>query len=387
MNMMILMGLMLIVSLAWIAWFLKKPLANNGVDLRQSNIDLGKQRKAELQRDLEQDLIDQEQFDLALEEISATLAIELTQGAVTTKESKPIGVTIWLVIIMLPIFSIGVYQSLSTYSPTANAVSALDATPPSLEQSAEKIRQHLIDNPSDAQAWKMLGLSYFELNKISESLEAYEKAYQLNPKDARLLVEYASTMISANDDQFTGRPVTLIKQALEIEPNAPDALYLAGMFAVSMQDFDLAKGLWNKALSALPEGSVDRQALLSILAELEREQNPSVSHTVTVGVTISDEILAKRSTEDFLMIYVKPAVGQPMPIAIEKLKIKDFSGQIILSDMNSIMPTKLLSEHDQVLVVARLSRTGSAMKQADDLQVVSGIVGVPNNPVVNLILD
>lgn len=387
MNMMILMGLMLIVSLAWIAWFLKKPLANNGVDLRQSNIDLGKQRKAELQRDLEQDLIDQEQFDLALEEISATLAIELTQGAVTTKESKPIGVTIWLVIIMLPIFSIGVYQSLSTYSPTANAVSALDATPPSLEQSAEKIRQHLIDNPSDAQAWKMLGLSYFELNKISESLEAYEKAYQLNPKDARLLVEYASTMISANDDQFTGRPVTLIKQALEIEPNAPDALYLAGMFAVSMQDFDLAKGLWNKALSALPEGSVDRQALLSILAELEREQNPSVSHTVTVGVTISDEILAKRSTEDFLMIYVKPAIGQPMPIAIEKLKIKDFSGQITLSDMNSIMPTKLLSEHDQVLVVARLSRTGSAMKQADDLQVVSGIVGVPNNPVVNLILD
>lgn len=387
MNMMILMGLMLIVSLAWIAWFLKKPLANNGVDLRQSNIDLGKQRKAELQRDLEQDLIDQEQFDLALEEISATLAIELTQGAVTTKESKPIGVTIWLVIIMLPIFSIGVYQSLSTYSPTANAVSALDATPPSLEQSAEKIRQHLIDNPSDAQAWKMLGLSYFELNKIEESLKAYEKAYQLNPKDARLLVEYASTMISANDDQFTGRPVTLIKQALEIEPNAPDALYLAGMFAVSMQDFDLAKGLWNKALSALPEGSVDRQALLSILAELEREQNPSVSHTVTVGVTISDEILAKRSTEDFLMIYVKPAVGQPMPIAIEKLKIKDFSGQIILSDMNSIMPTKLLSEHDQVLVVARLSRTGSAMKQADDLQVVSGIVGVPNNPVVNLILD
>ncbi len=387
MNMMILMGLMLIVSLAWIAWFLKKPLANNGVDLRQSNIDLGKQRKAELQRDLEQDLIDQEQFDLALEEISATLAIELTQGAVTTKESKPIGVTIWLVIIMLPIFSIGVYQSLSTYSPTANAVSALDATPPSLEQSAEKIRQHLIDNPSDAQAWKMLGLSYFELNKIEESLKAYEKAYQLNPKDARLLVEYASTMISANDDQFTGRPVTLIKQALEIEPNAPDALYLAGMFAVSMQDFDLAKGLWNKALSALPEGSVDRQALLSILAELEREQNPSVSHTVTVGVTISDEILAKRSTEDFLMIYVKPAVGQPMPIAIEKLKIKDCSGQIILSDMNSIMPTKLLSEHDQVLVVARLSRTGSAMKQADDLQVVSGIVGVPNNPVVNLILD
>ncbi|MDC9727131.1 MAG: c-type cytochrome biogenesis protein CcmI [Candidatus Thioglobus sp.] len=387
MNMMILIGLMLSLSLAWVVWFLKNPLADNDIDLRQSNIGLGKQRKAELQRDLEQDLIDQEQFDLALEEISSTLAIELNQSTTTVRESKPISALTWLIVIMLPIFSIGVYQSLSTYSSTVNTTTALESAPLSLEQSAEKIKQHLVDNPSDAQAWKMLGLSYFELNKIDESLQAYEKAYQLNPKDARLLVEYASTMISANDDQFTGRPVELIKQALEIEPNAPDALYLAGLFAVSMQDFNLAKGLWNKALAGLPEGSVDRQALLSILAELEREQNPKISHTVTVNVAIADEILAKRSNEDFLMVYVKSAVGRPMPIAIEKIKIKDFSGQVSLSDMNSVMPTKLLSEHDQVLVVARLSRTGGAMKQADDLQVVSDIVSVPSNPTVNLTLD
>ncbi|MBC8494182.1 MAG: c-type cytochrome biogenesis protein CcmI [Candidatus Thioglobus sp.] len=387
MSMMILIGLMLGFSLAWVVWFLKNPLADNDIDLRQSNIGLGKQRKAELQRDLEQDLIDQEQFDLALEEISSTLAIELNQSTTTVKESKPISALTWLIVIMLPIFSIGVYQSLSTYSSTLSTTTALESAPLSLEQSAEKIRLHLVDNPSDAQAWKMLGLSYFELNKINESLQAYEKAYQLNSKDARLLVEYASTMISANDDQFTGRPVELIKQALEIEPNAPDALYLAGLFAVSMQDYNLAKGLWNKALSGLPEGSADRQALLSILTELEREQNPKISHTVTVNVTIADEILAKRSNDDFLMIYVKSAVGRPMPIAIEKIKIKDFDGQVTLSDMNSVMPTKLLSEHDQVLVVARLSRTGGAMKQADDLQVVSDTTNVPSNPVVNLTLD
>jgi cytochrome c-type biogenesis protein CcmH len=76
-----------------------------------------------------------------------------------------------------------------------------------------------------------------------------------------------------------------------------------------------------------------------------------------------------------------------MPIAIQKLKLKDFNGQIVLSDMNSVMPTKLLSEHDKVLVVARLSRTGGAMKQADDIQITSGVVNVSDNPNITLELQ
>jgi hypothetical protein len=55
--------------------------------------------------------------------------------------------------------------------------------------------------------------------------------------------------------------------------------------------------------------------------------------------------------------------------------------------MNSVMPTKLLSEHDKVLVVARLSRTGGAMKQADDIQITSGVVNVSDNPNITLELQ
>ncbi|MDG2395450.1 MAG: c-type cytochrome biogenesis protein CcmI, partial [Candidatus Thioglobus sp.] len=123
------------------------------------------------------------------------------------------------------------------------------------------------------------------------------------------------------------------------------------------------------------------------LDELNRTENPQTSNTVTVNVKISDQILANRSKQDYLMIYVKAAKGRPMPIAIEKIQLKDFDGQVTLSDKNSVMPTKLLSEHDQVLVVARLSRTGGAMMQADDLQVVSEIVSVPSDPNVVLRLD
>ncbi|HIF47926.1 c-type cytochrome biogenesis protein CcmI [Candidatus Thioglobus sp.] len=387
MNMIAIMGVMLVGSLAWTIWFLKKPLADNGVDLRQSNIDIAKQRKLELQRDLDQDLIDREQFELALDEISTTLAVELEQQSVKTSNSENNTLSMLAIVALLPIFSIGIYQSLSTYAPTSIATPVVDSKPLTLEQSIEKLKQHLSDEPNDAEAWTMLGLSYFELDKVKESLEAYEKAYQLTPNNSKLLVEYASTLISVNDNQFSDRPVALIKQALEIDANAPDALYLAGMFAISMQDFTLAKGLWNKALSVLPVGGDDNQALLGLLDELRRAESGQVSNTVTVNVLLSDQILATRSAEDYLMIYVKAAKGRPMPIAIQKLKLKDFNGQIVLSDMNSVMPTKLLSEHDKVLVVARLSRTGGAMKQADDIQITSGVVNVSDNPNITLELQ
>jgi cytochrome c-type biogenesis protein CcmH len=387
MNMIAIMGVMLVGSLAWTIWFLKKPLADNGVDLRQSNIDIAKQRKLELQRDLDQDLIDREQFELALDEISTTLAVELEQQSVKTSNSENNTLSMLAIVVLLPIFSIGIYQSLSTYAPTSIATPVVDSKPLTLEQSIEKLKQHLSDEPNDAEAWTMLGLSYFELDKVKESLDAYEKAYQLTPNNSKLLVEYASTLISVNDNQFSDRPVALIKQALKIDANAPDALYLAGMFAISMQDFTLAKGLWNKALSVLPVGGDDHQALLGLLDELRRAESGQVSNTVTVNVLLSDQILATRSAEDYLMIYVKAAKGRPMPIAIQKLKLKDFNGQIVLSDMNSVMPTKLLSEHDKVLVVARLSRTGGAMKQADDIQITSGVVNVSDNPNITLELQ
>ncbi|MCH9749502.1 MAG: c-type cytochrome biogenesis protein CcmI [Proteobacteria bacterium] len=386
MSIFIWIGLMLIGSIAWTIWFLKYPLSDNGLDLQQSNITLGKQRKLELQSDLEQGLIDQEQYDQALEEISSTLALELNQAHVKVSSQSNINIWAGVVIVLLPIFAMGVYQNLSNYKPVSQA-EVVDSQPLSLEESAANIKQHLDDNPGDFDAWKMLGITYFELGKVELSLNAYEQAYQINSQDPRLLVEYASAMISANDDQFVGRPVNLIKQALELDPNAPDALYLAGMFAVSVQDFELAKALWNKALTVLPEQSSDRQALVSILQELSRVESGNISNTVTVKVELSDKILAARSADDYLMIYVKAAQGRPMPIAIQKLPIKAFTGQVVLSDMNSVMSEKLLSQHDQAVVVVRISTTGSAMKQADDLQVVSEVVRIADNPIVTLKLD
>ncbi len=420
MNMFVIMALMLGLSGAWIGWFLYRPLRSNQIDLEQSNIALGKQKQAELNQDLTQNLISAGVFEEAKAEVVQTLAVELNQTpanqsknpANSSKKSLKASLkishwTLGFVLFVLPIFSVILYQTLSTHSDIRPP--QVSAQPLDLAQSKTKLEQHLANNPEDFGGWKMLGLVAFELNQIPDALRAYERAYQLNPKHVSLLVEYAATVATAQNNQFGGRPAALIAAALKINPNAPDALYLAGLIAASNQQFALAQKTWQHAATLLPQGSADLRALEAALAELARlmtqpepnfvesnsvEQKSAnahsnsaiVKHFVRVQISVSEAILKTRS-EDFLMVYVKSATGRPMPIAIQKIKLKDLSGAIILNDANSVMPTRTLSQAGQIVAVVRLSKTGSAMRQLDDLEAVSAVLNAPDNPTIQLHLE
>lgn len=380
-------GLMLLASVLWIAWFFYRPLSTGTLNLKKSNIALGKQKKHELEQDLSSDLIDEVEFSQANEEIAQTLAVELNQ-VTDVVETKSQAGGAWIVLaiaIFLSVLSVGFYQYLTFKPAKVVQTQQQDAQPVSLEQSVKQLKEYLTNNPGDAQSWQTLGLALFELQDLEGSMHAYERAYQLDSKNVSILVEYASAIAAAQNNQFTGRASTLVREALEVDPNAPDALYLAGLVAVNALELDLAKQLWQRALSLLPAEHPDRQILQDILSELAQMQNQALEqHQVDVHVELSEAFQQDRYKNHYLMIYVKAAKGRPMPIAIQKIQLKDFSGSVTLTDANSVMPSQTLSESNEVVAVVRLSQTGSAMKQADDIEVLSQVINVKNNPVVNL---
>ena len=380
-------GLMLLASVLWIAWFFYRPLSTGTLNLKKSNIALGKQKKHELEQDLSSDLIDEVEFSQANEEIAQTLAVELNQ-VTDVVETKSQAGGAWIVLaiaIFLSVLSVGFYQYLTFKPAKVVQTQQQDAQPVSLEQSVKQLKEYLTNNPGDAQSWQTLGLALFELQDLEGSMHAYERAYQLDSKNVSILVEYASAIATAQNNQFTGRASTLVREALEVDPNAPDALYLAGLVAVNALELDLAKQLWQRALSLLPAEHPDRQILQDILSELAQMQNQALEqHQVDVHVELSEAFQQDRYKNHYLMIYVKAAKGRPMPIAIQKIQLKDFSGSVTLTDANSVIPSQTLSESNEVVAVVRLSQTGSAMKQADDIEVLSQVINVKNNPVVNL---
>ncbi|MDG2353908.1 MAG: c-type cytochrome biogenesis protein CcmI [Gammaproteobacteria bacterium] len=388
MSMIMWFVLMIAISTVWLVWFLKNPLKSNLFNLEKSNVALGKQKQAELEQDLRQNLIDESEFNQAKQEITQTLAIELNQatGSDTLAQKNIPLWSIGLMVVFLVVASLGIYQLL-TPQPKAESTPQVveQSEPPSLKQSMTKLKQYLLEKPDDFEAWQTLGLVSFELDEMEDSLSAYERSYQLNPKNVSMLVEYASAIATSQNDQFTGRASTLVREALEINPDAPDALYLAGLVAVNAQEFDLSRQLWKKALSLLPQDHPDRPLLEDILVELAQIQGkPMPEHQVVINVSLSDRLRQDGFKNHYLMVYVKAAQGRPMPIAIQKIKLKDFTGVVTLTDENSVMPSKKLSQSRQVIAVVRLSQSGAAMKQVGDIQVLSQVIDIRNNPTLDL---
>ena len=103
--------IMLILSGLFFTWFLFKPV-KSGLSHNESNIAINKQRKEELELDINQGLIDDDQFQVAESEIVNTLANELRNNNKDNIEIKPINWSI-AIFLCLSALSIALYSQLS----------------------------------------------------------------------------------------------------------------------------------------------------------------------------------------------------------------------------------------------------------------------------------
>ena len=74
-----------------------------------------------------------------------------------------------------------------------------------------------------------------------------------------------------------------------------------------------------------------------------------------------------RSPDDTVFIFARPANGPKMPLAIVRKQVKDLPYQFTLDDTQAMSPQFKLSGFPEVVVAARVSRTGDAMPQDGDL--------------------
>ena len=360
---------MIVVSIGFLAYFLLQPLKTNISD-DASNIAIGKQKIQELADDVKKGLMSKSMYQLAEDEITHTLASELIQDSSVPVIINPLRWVITLGVII-------VFASVSTYAflvpkNDSNTLSELSSGL-TLEQSVQSLETYLIDNENDGRAWKMLGLVQFNLGNIDSAIMSFERAYVLIPNDIDMLLQYASIIASTQEGDFSGAPQSYIDQALAIDPNSVNALYLVGIVAANNGDLLLAEKSWQKALNMLSDGHPDRVVIEGALKTVRNFESTN-DLSLTIHATISPKVMSLRSEDDYLMVYAKSATGSPMPIAIKKMHLKDFDGIVTLSDADSL--SKKLSASEKLLVVIRISSSGMAAKQANDIEVVSNAISL-----------
>jgi len=369
--------LLVVASSGFVAYFLYRPLKVNISD-DASNVAIGKQKKQELADDVTKGLISESLYQEAEDEITYTLASELSSDSGDSVAINPLK---WAVVLssIIAIVSVLAYAQLA---PKQGSSAVIEMSPNlSLEQSVASLKVHLDDNPENGKAWSMLGLAEFNLGNTDKALVSFEKAYSLIPNDIDMLLQYASVLASTQEGDFSGAPQSLIDQALEVNSDSVHVLYLVGIVAANDGDLLLAEKSWQKALYLLPDGHPDGVVIEGALNALSNFESVN-DFTLTINLSISEDVLALRSGQDYLMVYAKAVTGSPMPIAIKKIQLKDFNGVVSLSDSDSL--SVKLSESTDVLVFVRISSTGLAVKQADDIEVVSDAISLAETRIVDL---
>jgi len=116
------------------------------------------------------------------------------------------------------------------------------------------LENKLKKEPEDAEGWYALGRAYIAMQRIPDAEAALSKAFQLAPREARMLSQYAEAL-ALTSGSLEGRPLELVLQALELDYGEEKALELAGLAAYQRGDWAQSLHFWRRLMKRLPKES------------------------------------------------------------------------------------------------------------------------------------
>ncbi len=400
------------------------------------NITVYRDQIAELDNDLENDILTQEQYNKSKQELQQRMLQDVSEREkmVVKKNKKIHNIAIsTFITLTLPLAAVFLYmfigdtRGLLPQAQLANATQmnrGSGSDSPAGHDNFSSVLENLIarleKNPEDIEGWIMLGRTYAIMERYAEASNTYAKLVELVPDNPQILSDYADVLAMKNQGNLTGKPAELIYEALRIDPQYPKALALAGTIEFEQEKFEQAAAHWEKLLEVIPVDSqlaksvktsiaeakllssggkgitaeqqtkaTDSQQEANTLSEKETSDSPTATETVLLSVsgqvTISKELAPRASPNDTLYIYARAKTGPKMPLAILRLKASDLPATFTLTDDMAMTPTMKMSSFPEVVIEARISKSGQAVPASGDLQGFSDPVKIGNNTITVVI--
>ena len=312
--------------------------------------------------------------------------------------------------------------------PAAPEAASLRPSQADITAMVERLVERLKTTPDDVEGWTMLGRSYSVLERFELALQAFQRVLALRPQDAQAHADVADAMAMTNDRTLDGEPERLIARALVLDPDNAKALGLAGTIAFERGDGATAARHWERVLKAArPDSEMARRLREAVdearkraglaalpLAAATTAATAATTATATatttatarvaaiaaaaaptgppgagsdgapVGpaaavqarITLAPALAARAAPGDTVFIFARSAQGGKAPLAIQRRQVQDLPLDITLDDSMAMSPAMRLSTVSQVVIGARISKSGNAMPQPGDLQGLSAVVAV-----------
>ncbi|MCB1759402.1 MAG: c-type cytochrome biogenesis protein CcmI [Gammaproteobacteria bacterium] len=408
---------MILAALVFIAPSLLRSRAKIATDRDRQNVVIARERLAELEAERDQGRLSAEAFELSRQELEQSLLLDLEQKEAGPGEAEnDAGKGRWAlatVAVLVPALTLGLYLKLGTPEliepgPAATtSAHGAEGELPSVEQMMGALIQRLDENPEDSEGWFLLGRTYLALKEYANASAAFERVHGLVGDEPAVLLAWADAAAMQQRGNLSGKPAELVRKAVQLAPNNATALWLAGMVEEQLGDPALAVSYWERLV---PQLQGDPQSSTRVATLIERakaklgagpepamrqpaaEQVSAASEAaggkaVRLRVVLSPELAGRAGPDEQLFVYARALQGPRMPLAAARHKVSDLPLELTLDDSGAMLPQMKISNFDQVVVGARVSRSGGAIARSGDLRGEVSPVTVGADGRIEIVID
>ncbi len=382
---------MVVIAIAWILWPLLRRSESRTVDHGAANVSIFRDQFADLEADLARGTLSPEQYSESKTELERRLLDDVRASGAAPDGRRSHRWIAVVVALITPLAAAALYLQVGSpagLSPgTALASNEGEVTRERIETMITDLKKRLDKEPTNAETWALLARTQYAVGNFSEAAAAYAKVSALLPENADLIADYADALAMSQGRTFTGRPLELVRRALVLNPKQWKALAMAGSEAFERRDYVAAIDYWQRLHNITPpeapiaqqlQGSIDRARelagssvpppLASGFVEGAPTRSSADGRTVTGTVTLSAALMSKVQPDDSVFIFARPADGSRMPVAVVRARAKELPLQFTLDDSRAMAPTAKISNLAEVIVTARVSRSGNAIPASGDLE-------------------
>jgi cytochrome c-type biogenesis protein CcmH len=400
----------------------------------ESEIAVYRERLRELRQDVARGALTEADSEKAERELQAAFARDAAAALPSTgpRRRERHWITSAVIGLGLPLVSLLLYERIGAREEVGIILAnerAAEAEAEHLRAIAQRYEAEVTGAPGDAEAWMALGRAYLALGEAGKAMEALSRAQVLLGDQPDLLADYAKAMAQAQGGRFDGGPWRLLERALAKDPDHPMTLWLAAAASLEREDRPQARAYLERLHAQLEPGSEGEkmvQAHLAMLGEgqagpvtreavaaegrsvaqspagqsppgpsppAQSSQSPAAPEThaearVEVRVELNGSLRERVSPSDTVFVFARAPKGPRMPLAVARRPAKDLPVTIVLDDSQAMAPEMRMSRFSEVLVGARVSRSGNPMPQTGDLEgLAGGIVALGKQPSVLVTID
>jgi cytochrome c-type biogenesis protein CcmH len=370
-------------------WPLWRGVRLGAASQKQLNATVYRDQLQELERDLSRGLIDAAHYEEARDELQRRLlqdvaAAQADVSAVPAAPSRAGRVTLIALALCVPLAATALYRVVGNVAAIDAPRAAADTTP---RARLATLVADLKKNPGKPETWVEVARVFRDVNRFAEAAQAYQRAGDYVRRDPDLLVEHADVLAASANDVLDGPPMALVTQALALNPKHPMALMMNATQAYRQGRFDAAITDWKVLLTALPVGSTEAANVQSNIDQATREAQegkpgakpapadaqpqpkaPQANAATAIrgDLSVAAAALGQVQPDDTVFIIARPNDGSRAPLAVLRKRVSELPVQFTLDDTLAMVPERNISNAAEVIVTARISRSGNAMPQPGD---------------------